>query len=756
MSRFYLIFLLFFFPFLFVGQTKISKYIKFADQQYEKGDFYYALEYYKKAIEIDSSSIDLLWKYAETFRSYKDYRNAEHYYSKVFEREQTRLYPRSLLYLAMMKKHNGKYNEAAKLFKLGKKFYAKKKSSYRYKKSKQEFQSCLWAKDWQNKKTNDEVVSLPETVNSYDAEFAHTVHDGKLIFSSLRADSIVENEVVYSKSYKTRIYASTIEDSSYSQNKLIKDLFFRKLNTGNGTFTEDGKTFYFSVCEQEGYNYRCKIWRAKYKKGKWSELLVLPPLINQEECNTTMPCVGRLGKKVVLFFSSNRRGGKGGLDIWYTQLNKKNKEYTTPKNVKKVNSIDNDICPWWDYKNSALYFSSSWFFGFGGFDVFKIPYVKSFSVPENLKMPINSSANEVYFFNHNDSIYFSSNRLGTKSKKNPTCCSDIFSITPKPIVFDEIIDTVITTEVLNHFKKRPPVKMYFHNDRPNPNSTDTITNLSYLSTYKSYKELLPTYKSKYANGLPEIKALEAEEDMDNFFIEYIDKGVNDLNDFSEILLYELQKGGRFKLTVQGFASPLAATDYNVNLTKRRISSYMNYLKEYKKGVFLPYLNGKASNGGALLVEYSPYGEYTANQQISDNPNDKKKSVYSINAAKERRVEIQSVSFLKAENTFPLTVPKTVFDAKSVYKGQKIGAFFSLINSSDSLVEIENIVTNEEDVSFEIDKKNLEPNAMAIVKMYVNTSKIEGINARHLEISLKGYSEKQKLSITSEVKEYVKN
>ena len=73
-----------------------------------------------------------------------------------------------------------------------------------------------------------------------------------------------------------------------------------------------------------------------------------------------------------------------------------------------------------------------------------------------------------------------------------------------------------------------------------------------------------------------------------------------------------------------------------------------------------------------------------------------------------------------------------------------------------MVEIENIVTNEEDVSFEIDKKNLEPNAMAVVKMYVNTSKIEGINARHLEISLKGYSEKQKLSITSEVKEYVKN
>ena len=109
---------------------------------------------------------------------------------------------------------------------LEKSFMQKRKVRTDIKKSKQEFQSCLWAKDWQNKKTKDKVVSLPETVNSYDAEFAHTVYDGKLIFSSLRADSIVENEVVYSKSYKTRIYASTIEDSSYSQNKLIKDLFF--------------------------------------------------------------------------------------------------------------------------------------------------------------------------------------------------------------------------------------------------------------------------------------------------------------------------------------------------------------------------------------------------------------------------------------------------------------------------------------------------------------------------------------------------
>ena len=756
MSRFYLILLVF-----FIGnngafsQTKIGKYIKFADAQYLKGDYYYALQYYKKALEIDSNSIDLLWKYAETFRSYKDYRNAEYYYNKVYKREETRLYPNSLLYLALMKKQNGKYNEALKLFKLAKRAYAKTKKKYRYKKAKQEFKSCLWAIDYQNNLTKDSVYALPETVNSYDAEFVHTVHDGQLIFSSLRADSISNKEEVYSKSYKTKLFSSLIYDTVYQENKIINDLLIEDFNTGNGTFSPDGKTYYFSVCEDEGYNYRCQIWRTDYDNGSWSNPIVLPGVVNKEGSNTTMPCYGNLKGKDVLFFSSNRSGGKGGMDIWYTRLNYKGKEYYKPKNVRKVNSLDNDICPWWDTINQKLYFSSSWFPGFGGYDIFESLYEGSFTTPKNLKRPINSQANDIYYFNNNDTLYFSSNRIGSMSKKNPTCCSDIYTVTPPPIVFDDIIDTAITVEILNHFVKRPPVKMYFHNDRPNPNSTDTITKLNYLSTYQSYKGLLQTYKAKYSNGLTEQKALEAQEDMEEFFLQYIDRGVKDLDEFSEILLIELKKGGRFKLTIQGFASPLAATDYNVNLTKRRISSYMNYLKEYHGGVFLPYLNETASNGGALLVEYSPYGENTADQQISDNPSDKKKSVYSIRAAKERRVEIQSVSFLKSENTFPLTVPKTVFDAKTVFNGQKIGAYFSMVNTSDTVVLIDSIVTSYNDIFVEIDSKTLNPNEAAVVKMYVNTSEIRGINARHIDISLIGYTEKQRLSIISEVIEYQK-
>jgi hypothetical protein len=117
------------------------------------------------------------------------------------------------------------------------------------------------------------------------------------------------------------------------------------------------------------------------------------------------------------------------------------------------------------------------------------------------------------------------------------------------------------------------------------------------------------------------------------------------------LLEELNKGIRVRVSVRGFASPLARTEYNVALTQRRIQSLINHLKVSDNGAFLPYLEGTAANGGKLEVVGLPFGEYTANQITSDNPNDLKNSVFSRAAAVERKIEIQSVSYLDSDSLF---------------------------------------------------------------------------------------------------------
>ncbi len=121
MSRLYLIGMFSLLAWTGSAQNELGKYLEFADQQYQKGDYIYALTYYEKALEIDSNSVSTIWKYAETLRAYKDYRRAAFYYEKVYNKEEAAIYPYSLLYWALMEKQNGNYSEAIELFKRAKK-----------------------------------------------------------------------------------------------------------------------------------------------------------------------------------------------------------------------------------------------------------------------------------------------------------------------------------------------------------------------------------------------------------------------------------------------------------------------------------------------------------------------------------------------------------------------------------------------------------------------------------------------------------
>lgn len=693
MSRFYLIAL--FCLFLgngFFSQSNLGNYLKAAEDKYTNGDYYYSVELYEKAMAIDSNSVEILWKYAEALRAFKDYRKAEFYYAKVYDRESAALYPMSLIQLGLMQKHNGKYAEALETFKLAKKKFSKDKKGYNYLKSKREMESCLWAKTAVND-TCDVVFSrLPETVNSPDTEFGHTVQDGKLLFSSLRADSINLSEEVYTKNYKTRLYQSPILEGKPAASERIESLFIEKFSTGNGSFSNDGKKFYFSLCSDEGYNYTCKIMVASYENGRWSAIDSLGKIINESGANTTMPNVGKLNGQEVLYFSSNRLGTEGGMDLWYSVI-KNGNQFSKAQNIKALNSPDNELSPWWDSTKNELYFSSSWHDGFGGYDVFRSNFSTQFEKPENIGLPFNSAANDLYYFKSGDTSYFSSNRLGVLFSKNPTCCSDIFSAIP-PIVLQE----ATPKETLAELNKRLPVTLYFHNDCPDPKSKDTLTNVNYLEGYSEYRAMLDKYQSEYSSGLNGAKAEEAKEDIESFFMEYVDQGVKDLAVFQDLLLEELKKGAKINITVKGFASPLAKTDYNVNLTKRRISSLENYLMHTENGAFRPYLRNNATNGGSVTISQVPFGEYTANKLTSDNFHDQKNSVYSRAAAIERKIEIQSVTYLDRDSLFFITeVTPRYIDLAKIPNTKQFSKSIQLKNNSNTVLEIERIETPKESV-----------------------------------------------------------
>lgn len=744
MSRLHLTLCFILFSLFGFSQNMLGKYLDFAKEQADKGDYLYAITYYEKALEIDSNSVAVLWNYAEALRGAKDYRKARYYYQKVYEKEETAIYPASLLWWGLMEKQCGNYSQAIELFKRAKKKYAKDKKSYNYLKSKRELESCLWASSALKDTSNVVAVYLPEGLNTVNSEFGHTIHDGKFILSSMRSEKEGPNEEMLDANYRNRIYTYDLKDSSTKKSDLLPGIEQLVSNYGNGSFSLDGKRFYFSKCEGTPLTLVCQIWVCTYANNKWSNPVALGEIINEPNTTSTTPVIAQIDEEEWLIFSSNREGGKGGMDLFFSVIKNNGNQFGKVKPLNAVNSIDQEIAPFFDVNSKRLYFSSNWFDGFGGFDVFYTELSNNrWLDPVNAGLPINSPANDLYFFKAGDTSYVSSNRIGVQYVKNPTCCSDIFAYHPPIVLIPET-----KKETLASLNKRLPVTLYFHNDVPDPRSRENTTKVNYINAYNEYIAMLPDYRKEYAKGLSGEKIQEAEEDIESFFLQYVEQGVKDLQLFETLLQEELEKGLRIRLNVRGFASPLAKTEYNVALTNRRIQSLRNYLMTAREGVFKPYLEGNAPNGGKLEIAGVPFGEYTANQITSDNPNDTKNSVYSRSAAIERKIEIQSVSYLETDSLFfLLDLSPSVLTLGKIQNSENRTSF-SIFNNGTTPLEIEKIESTGSNLKFTFSPQ-LKPQQNCVIQIEQVGEFPKGIFSQSILVYIKGYQQPVKIMLLGE-------
>ena len=125
-----------------------------------------------------------------------------------------------------------------------------------------------------------------------------------------------------------------------------------------------------------------------------------------------------------------------------------------------------------------------------------------------------------------------------------------------------------------------------------------------------------------------------------FFEDSLKGNFNKLKYIFTYVLADLKLGKKIQFYVKGCASPLHKKDYNINLSKRRIQSFLNYLKVYENMSFSPFLKS-----GFLQIIELPFGESKSTKKVSDNPNDRLNSIYSLDAILERRIEIIDVKLV---------------------------------------------------------------------------------------------------------------
>jgi hypothetical protein len=644
---------LFFLAFAFQGSAqKTKQLIADGDKSFAENDFFSASAYYERAILQDSSDIALQYKYAEASRLNYDYDVAEHWYAKVLKKDaQGKLYPECSFWLATIKKNKGKYKDAKKMFDKYAKKNKKKKDSYFVKKALQEIAACDYAQlAMASPDRSIKIVHLDSNVNSKVSEYAPIQVDSILYFSSLRNMSDKDrNNINYNKIYAAD-YDSTKDEKSalrWKKANELDTLFNRNgIHNANTSFNEDFTQVFITRCNQKNaQEFICEIYSSEYKNGKWGSLKKLPEEINQKGSNNTQPAVGFLGDEEVLFFSSDRPGGEGKMDIWYSKK-KPDGSYGKAVNAgKKVNSIEDEITPFYCRPCQELFFSSTWHKGLGGFDIFKSEYKENvLGEPKNLGSPINSNYNDIYFsINSNKTeAYISSNRLGSYFEEKESCCNDIYMF-PIPQI-NEPPKKVDSTQIfVTQMKLLVPLTLYFHNDEPDKKTLSVTTKKNYQKAYEEYSAMKDQYKKEYSKGAKGENLERAYNEIDGLFEDSVDAGMQDLEKFAQLLLKVLKDKEQVTITMKGYCSPLASTDYNVNLAKRRISSLRNYFLEYQGGVLAKYVDNPNKNEGNITFIDEQIGELKARPHVSDDYYDTKNSVYSPAAALERKIQIIAIS-----------------------------------------------------------------------------------------------------------------
>jgi outer membrane protein OmpA-like peptidoglycan-associated protein len=164
-------------------------------------------------------------------------------------------------------------------------------------------------------------------------------------------------------------------------------------NEGAQSIASDGRSMYFTACDRIDGQGRCDIYYSIYDGVRWSPGVNVGYPVNTTSWES-QPSISPNGR--MLFFVSNRPGGMGGMDIWYSVRTRDGKWGAPVNPGKSINTSGDEFSPFIYFNGRTLYFSSDGRESFGGFDIYstKMNDDSTWTVPENLGPAINTPADE--------------------------------------------------------------------------------------------------------------------------------------------------------------------------------------------------------------------------------------------------------------------------------------------------------------------------------------------------------------------------
>jgi outer membrane protein OmpA-like peptidoglycan-associated protein len=276
------------------------------------------------------------------------------------------------------------------------------------------------------------LVNMGDQINSLKEDYGPTIGmDNMLLFTSKRNVHVDGMQRVYDED----LFFSAKDDSadsSWGEATPFKDIN-TSFNEGSACLSHDGKTLIFSRCNSPDSYGNCDLYSATLKdlsqkvagEGKiapaiepvWTDIKNLGINVNSTGWDSH-PSLTHSGD--TLFFASNRIGGFGLSDIYFTVKDSKDVWGKAQNAGPIINTVQSEVSPFFHRKFNVLYFSSNGHpLNFGDFDIYKTYWQKrNWGEPKNIGPLVNGEGSEYYFTmdSRSDELYYA--RSNGDDRKN--------------------------------------------------------------------------------------------------------------------------------------------------------------------------------------------------------------------------------------------------------------------------------------------------------------------------------------------------